>query len=349
MRPALPVRTLLPFLAVLGLGCSGGRGTQEHNVLPQAPVSVLVGGSVSLDDRVEALYWKDGNPVPLESTAGVRAGVSAMAVSGSDVYAVGGHSALVEAGALWKNGVLTMIRPPSPSPAPSLSDSVSLTGIAVSGADVHISGTAFGNSPFSLAVHWKNGDGVALGGGAVNSMANGISIKGTDVFVAGWDGGARYWKNGAAFGLGSATGTGDVSAVAVTDAGDVLAAGYTLTPAGVQVATLWRNGEPSALSDGVKSACALALAVAGPDVYAAGYVVEGGTWVAAFWKNGVQGALPASKGRDSAVFGIAPYGTDVYAVGSDAGNAVLWKNGVETLLSDGRHQARATSICLVHP
>jgi len=230
-----------------------------------------------------------------------------------------------------------------------LPSSVGLTGIAVSGADVHIAGTVNGNSPYSLAVRWKNGEGTVLGGGAVLSRASGIALKGADAFVAGWDGGAKYWKNTVAFGLGSATGTGDVAAVAVTDTGEVLAAGYVLNLAGVQVATLWRNGEPAALSDGVLPASAQALAAAGQDVYAAGYVVVGNTRVAATWKNGVQTTLRASPGRSSEATGIVPYGTDVYVSGYDGGNAVLWKNGAETLLSDGKSHAWASSICLVHP
>lgn len=345
MKRAQAVRTLLPFLALLALGCAGGGGSQENTILPQAPVSVLVGGSVMRDDRTEALYWRDGTPVSLENEAGVHAGVSALAVSGTDVYAVGGHSGFPGSGAMWKNGALTEVR----APLADLPSSVGLTGIAVSGADVHIAGTVNGNSPYSLAVRWKNGEGTVLGGGAVLSRASGIALKGADTFVAGWDGGAKYWKNTVAFGLGSATGTGDVAAVAVTDTGEVLAAGYVLNLAGVQVATLWRNGEPAALSDGVLPASAQALAAAGQDVYAAGYVVVGNTRVAATWKNGVQTNLRASSGRNSEATGIVPYGTDVYVSGYDGGNAVLWKNGAETLLSDGKSHAWASSISLVHP
>jgi len=345
MKRAQAVRTLLPILALLTLACAGGSGSQGNAILPQAPVSVLVGGSVTRDDRTEALYWRDGTTVSLVNETGIQAVVSALAVSGTDVYAVGGHSGLPGSGALWKNGVLTEVR--APSGVSSLS--LGLSGIAVSGTDVHISGTVFVHHPYSLALRWKNGEGSVLGGGAVLSRASGIALKGADAFVAGWEGGAKYWKNTVAFGLGSATGAGEVEAVAVTDAGEVLAAGYVLNPAGVEVATLWRNGEPAALSDGVIPAFALALAASGGDVYAAGYVVVGGNRVAATWKNGVQTMLRATTGRHSEATGIAPYGTDVYVSGNDAGNAVLWKNGAETLLSDGKSQARATSICLVHP
>ncbi len=349
MNPVPIVRTLLPCLAVLALGCASGGGSPDRAVLPQAPVSVLVGGSVSLGDRREALYWKDGKAVYLESAAGVNAIVTALAVSGTDVYAVGGHSSHPGAGVLWTNGVLSEVPLPSSLPAPTNPYSVSLTGLAVAGADVHISGTVFANSPDSVAVRWKNGSGSVLGGGSVISTASGICVKGSNVFVAGWEGGARYWKNGAAFGLGSDTGAAGVEAVAVTDTGDVLAAGYTVNAGGAQVATLWRNGEPVALTDGVHPGSALALAVAGTDVYAAGYVQVGWTRVPVYWKNGTQTTLPVAQGRSAEACGIAPYGSDLYVVGNAGSNAVLWKNGSEIPLLDGANQTRATSICLMHP
>ncbi|BDU71270.1 hypothetical protein [Mesoterricola silvestris] len=344
MKPAL---TLLPCLALLALGCSSG--TSDRGVLPQAPVSVLVGGSITREDRTEALYWKDGTAVPLVNEAGIHARVTGLAASGSDVYAVGGHSGHPAEGAVWKNGVLTLVQPPLHSPDPSFTGNPALAGIAVAGQDVYVAGTIFTNSPYSLAVAWKNGAGTVLGGGSVVSRTSAIFAKGSDVYVAGWDGSARYWKNGVAHGLGSSTGIGEVEAVAVTDAGEVLAVGYTVSTGGVQMATLWRNGEPVFLSDGLKGASAAALAVAGTDVYAAGYVVTGTTRRAAFWKNGVQTLLPATAGSSSGAYGIAPYGSDLYIVGYEDRTAVLWKNGTEIPLTDGRDSAWASSICLVHP
>ncbi len=347
MNPVPIVRTLLPCLAALALGCAGGGGSNDRAVLPQAPVSVLVGGSVTLGDHRQALYWKDGKAVYLENEAGVNSVVTALAVSGTDVYAVGGHSGHPEPGVLWTNGTLTEVPLPPSLPASSYPYTGILTGIAVVGADIHICGTVGTDATRNLAVHWKNGSGSALGGGSVFSTASGICVKGSNVFVAGWEGGARYWKNGVAFGLGSDTAAGGVAAVAVMDTGDVLAAGYTVTAAGAHVATLWRNGEPVALTDGVHPGVALALAVAGPDVYAAGYVQVGRTHVPVYWKNGTQTTLPVSQGLSAQACGIAPYGTDLYVIGNMDDTAVLWKNGSQIPLLDGANPTWATSICLM--
>lgn len=345
MNDGLGVRMALSALILLALACTGSSGTNTQPPTPQGTVSVLVGGAVTLSDRTEALYWRDGIPVPLENTGAADAGVTAMAVSGADVYAVGWHSGLPKSGVLWKNGAMAAIQPPSPS-----DDSrVLLSAVAVAGSDVQIVGTVNSNSINSLATWWKNGVAVPLGGGNVLSEATSIAVKGSDVVAGGREGGAKYWKNGISFGLGSATGMASVAAVAVTDAGEVLVAGTTTNTSNVPVATLWRNGDPASLSDGVASAHALAMAVSGQDTYVAGYVQKGFLNVATYWKNGVPTALPGSKGSSTEARCIVVHGSDVYVAGQDGVHAVLWKNGTETQLSDGNLQASVTSLCLLFP
>src|SRR5690606_33277171 len=89
----------------------------------------------------------------------------------------------------WKNGV-----------AFALSDGTvrtMATKIAVSGNDVHITGTvADGTAKQWLAKYWKNGEETNLRNG---QEANDIFIDGTDVYITGRQGGVKYWKNGEPF------------------------------------------------------------------------------------------------------------------------------------------------------
>jgi hypothetical protein len=96
--------------------------------------------------------------------------------------------------------------------------------------------------------------------------------------------------------------------------------------------TIWKNGVPTILSPnrGIVSC----VYVVNNDVYAGGVELAGGNWVAKTWKNGV--ATTLSDGTDNAgVQSIYVAGSDVYAVGNDKNKAMIWKNGIGTLLPNG--------------
>ena len=77
--------------------------------------------------------------------------------------------------------------------------------------------------------------------------------------------------------------------VACGSTADVYVAGYG-SQAGLdanRVATLWKNGVATRLTDGTWEAYARSVAVSGGDVYATGYEYDGAHYIAKVWKNGV--------------------------------------------------------------
>jgi hypothetical protein len=131
---------------------------------------------------------------------------------------------------------------------------------------------------------------------------------------------------------------------------DVYVAGWGLNSAGVKVATVWKNGVATSLTDGSNGATANSVAVSGADVYVSGAEFNGsnGNSVAMLWKNGVATAL--TDGTLSAGGGqVEVSGTDVYVTGGwsgyDAqGNYVdvqgYWKNGTFIALLTATNQGQ---------
>ncbi|MGY0038094.1 hypothetical protein [Pedobacter sp. NJ-S-72] len=83
------------------------------------------------------------------------------------------------------------------------------TAISISGTDIYVAGYEYNgdkntaepvHSQKSIAKYWKNGIPVVLTDGHANASATAITVKGTDVYVAGHEKDeisvARYWKNG---------------------------------------------------------------------------------------------------------------------------------------------------------
>lgn len=119
----------------------------------------------------------------------------------------------------------------------------------------------------------------------------------------------------------------------------------------VAVATYWKNGVATHLTDGIKGAIAYAIAVSGNDVYVGGIERDdpSGHETIKYWKNGIPTTL--SMGSSLAEFGgMTVVGNDVYVVGSEAENngrvIKYWKNGVETRLTDGKYYAHAYGIAV---
>lgn len=232
----------------------------------------------------------------------------------------------------WKNGEMIQ-----------LTDGKTHAGasaIAVSGNDEYVAGYQDNDAGEPVATYWKNKKAITLSDGKTYAKATGISVSGSDVHVIGNDGKrAMYWKNGTGTSLGEDT---KLNAIAVSGE-NVYIAGYQVSDQGEYVATCWKNGKATALTDGRKSAEAHAIAISGNDVYVAGFEINAaGEEVAAYWKNGEHVTLPNGC-RASA---IAASGNDVYVAGIDRTQAganvvVSWKNGTAVRLTNGNEASGA--------
>lgn len=130
---------------------------------------------------------------------------------------------------------------------------------------------------------------------------------------------------------------------------DVYVAGWESNGT-VIVARLWKNGEATSLSDGVRDGVATGVAVDGQDVYVSGFLENAdGSHVATYWKNGTPVALSDGTG-DARAWAIAVQDGDVYVVGRRMlGNKAvptLWKNGAPTSLSERSGEADAFGLAI---
>lgn len=138
-----------------------------------------------------AKYWKNGVPFGLGSTTGAATPL-AIAVSGTGEVLVAGLALgqdLVSRGTLWRNGV--------PSDLPGAAQDAWVSAIAAPGADPYVAGWIVRNGAFTATV-WSGGKADALpSANHADTLAYGIAVDGTDVYVAGTDGNqAALWKNG---------------------------------------------------------------------------------------------------------------------------------------------------------
>lgn len=118
---------------------------------------------------------------------------------------------------------------------------------------------------------------------------------------------------------------------------DYYAVGYQENAMGNDVATLWKNGIATNLTDGTDDALATSIVVIGNDVYVGGRADNqptGGYRIAKIWKNGIATNL-TNGSRNAEVRSLFISGTDVYALGEEDNNLgtgvpKVWKNGVAT-------------------
>ncbi len=129
----------------------------------------------------------------------------------------------------------------------------------------------------------------------------------------------------------------------------VYVAGYTYKNPNedVYVATYWKDGVATSLSDGTSHSSIHAIHIEGNDVYMAGALGTSVDVRAAYWKNDV--ATPLTNGTaDASASDIYVSGSDVYVAGREHNGseyvAKYWKNGAETILTDGTKEAYTTSI-----
>ena len=178
---------------------------------------IYAGGYEESGVNRHAMIWKNNTPTTLygfcyqgsNPTCTFDASeVKSIYVAGNDIYAVGTSIAGTGTGVydslMWKNGLATRIN-------------ILPSSIFVSNNDVYISGRA-GN----YACIWKNGTITRLTNGANQAFANSVFVKGTDVYVAGYEKQpnsvnsiGKLWKNGVATDLTDGTGIAEINSVFV--------------------------------------------------------------------------------------------------------------------------------------
>ncbi len=220
--------------------------------------NVYVAGSASSSAGIgTAVLWVNGAATTLSPPSGMTSSVAnAIVVSGGDVYVVGTawSSDIEKWAAYWVNGAATLLPRPG-----GLTVDYYANGIVVSGGDVYVSGyTDFGNGSIGTAISWANGGWattLSLPSGWLfdDYTANGITVSGSDVYVAGGgvnsigNNAAAYWMNGAS----------------------------TTLPM------------PSEMPNSSAGSYADGIAISGSDVYTVGYAGQ----TAAYWVNDGEGTL----------------------------------------------------------
>lgn len=163
-------------------------------------------GGVMNNSNGYAAFWKNGGIPVLLSPASAWGKAKAITVSGNDIYVVGYEGSpnfgTTQTFRIWKNDATNPV-----SFGSIASFAFDFTGIAVSGADIYISGYITNANNFRVAQLWKvTGNMVTvtqLSDGTRNAVANAVVVSGNDVFVVGNENyvsnsyvspKARYWR-----------------------------------------------------------------------------------------------------------------------------------------------------------
>jgi len=264
-----------------------------------------------------------------------------------DVY-VGGidsatHASLFELAlgiaVYWKNGKPVNLTQRTYDDGP---DAAAATSIAVSGADVYVTGYQNSCGPYRCSNRgrfWKNGilvdEYLFLDFYYLTSLAvsnNDVYVVGPSAYLMGRGETAIYVKNENQIDLPNGSAGSIATAIAVSGT-NVYVAGIGITGNvynGPQnhIATYWKNGRAINLTDGSNGAQAWSIAVSGTDVYVAGREFNGNPYydgfvgqtrpsgIAKYWKN--SSAINLTDGSaDATATSIAVSGADVYVAGTE--------------------------------
>jgi hypothetical protein len=337
-------------------------GCKNNTDPPAKTLDVYVAGFTVKDttDSQRAVCWKNGQKVELSSTLSKASGIVA---SGSDVYVSGfdKNGGDNEHACYWKNGTQTIL-------STSATDSEGMC-IAVSGSDVYVGGKDYikvSGSSIDQARYWKNSSSneVVLSQSVPSddTIVNDILLDGTDALCAGYEYKdshplATRWKNNVETFISDYEST--VNAIAISGS-DTYYGGWMVNV--TNNATVWKednSGNVSVFSTlSTKDSNVNDMVFSGEDLYVLVSDTEGEGetehQVGKVWKNGTL-LWTLSNGNDSLeCSSIAINGTDVYVVGYDVANstpvtvsAVLYKNGVRTVLESDTDYAYAMDIAFV--
>lgn len=314
---------------------------------------VFVAGTLNNSAMSLATYWKNGTSVAVSQN---ESGLNAIYVNANDVYVAGWERINnLQLANYWKNDTQTTLG----------TGESAIYAMAVNGTDVYTGGFEIING-FDLPRYWHNSTGitvnvndpiiskVTLGNGA----CNGIYYSANNVYAVG-----SYRNSQGRFSPWETTNDevpantipnndkfSFANAVFVNGSDKYVVGNQNNATTGLAMATVWKNGNYTSLTDGINSVgVAKAVLAIGDDVYVAGYEQEnysgGGPAFAKYWKNGVPIKLSTAS---STATGIAVFDGDVYVTGwEDNGNRNVvkyWKNGVAVSLTDGTFTSAGNSI-----
>jgi len=135
-------------------------------------------------------------------------------------------------------------------------------------------------------------------------------------------------------------------ATLVNNGPDIYVAGASYSHSGKHyMATYWKNGTPTLLTDTLTNSGAISIIVDGNDVYVAGYTFSSYFPVPTYWKNGVKTTF----GYNASISGMCLQGSDIYISGSTVsphgfGYASYWKDGALTNVTDGTSESTTSGI-----
>lgn len=136
---------------------------------------------------------------------------------------------------------------------------------------------------------------------------------------------------------------------------DIYVAGYDQDANGATIATYWKNGVATKLTNSsTYLPIVTGISVQGSDVYTSGYYyIKSGTHIrsiACYWKNNTINLLTDSL-TESRATGIAVKSNDIYVTGFAGNNgitkAVYWKNGIKTTLDANSSSTSITTAIII--
>ena len=238
-----------------------------------------------------AKLWKNGQEINL-NIAPSSAVANSIAFAGTNYYIAGyGNNGGADRAIIWKNGL--------PIELPSDTDKNTYsTAITTQGTDVYVVGYEkyqVGNDFIKKAKYWKNELEIELPSQAENSIANGIKVAGTNVYIIGQEyptnnssSKAVIWKNLVATTLSNTNFYANAKSIFI-DGQDVYVAGIESDSQNAHLfAKIWKNGTASnVISDISTSSDANAIFVLNNDIYVVGSLLNyPSNVVAKLWKNG---------------------------------------------------------------
>jgi hypothetical protein len=234
-----------------------------------------------------ARLWKNGKIVPLTDDIH-NSGAQEMRIVENDVYVVGSeYNGSHTIAKYWKNGV--------PFVLSDTTKDAYASSIIIVNNDMYVGGSVSKPNGVEVGTYWKNGVPVSLAGNYFNSEFTSIAVAGNNVYTAGWADSAgtatiyKYWINGEPVSQPS----GITSLSRIKNFGNDFYIVGGETGGAHQMATYWKNGLSTHLTDGAFLGRAHDMTFFGSDVYVAGveYDIPAGGNIfhssAKYWKNGV--------------------------------------------------------------